>query len=148
MIFKNNRLYIFQNKLIDYDRYINIQKIKKQLYKQQNALNRHQYQLNNQYKRQKIQQEELKQQQEKDKQVENQLTSEITRVESFRNELKTYVDTSILTAINNQSNQQQIIDNLNVEIARAQASEAVLLSKIDALYKFFLNTTSEVSPTR
>ena len=62
MIFKNNRLYIFQNKLIDYDRYINIQNIKKQLYKQQNALNRHQYQLNNQYKRQKNQQEELKQQ--------------------------------------------------------------------------------------
>jgi len=78
----------------------------------------------------------------------NQLNSEIARAQASENELKTYVDTSIATAISNSQNNQQIIDNLNAEIERARANEASLLAKIDALYQFFLNTTSDTAPTR
>lgn len=78
----------------------------------------------------------------------NQLNSEIARAQASENELRTYVDTSISTAINNNHSNQQIIDNLNAEIERARASEISLLAKIDALYQFFLNTTSDTAPTR
>jgi hypothetical protein len=78
----------------------------------------------------------------------NQLNSEIARAQASENNLRTYVDTSISTAISNSQNNQQIIDNLNAEIERARANEASLLAKIDALYQFFLNTTSDTAPTR
>ena len=77
----------------------------------------------------------------------NQLNSEIARAQASEASIRTYVDTAVANATNNNNN-QQIIDNLNAEIARARASEASLLSKIDTLFQFFLNTTSDSTPTR
>ena len=78
----------------------------------------------------------------------NQLNTEIARAQASENELRTYIDTNFSTKTNNDQSHQQIIDNLNAEIARARASEASLLSKIDTLFQFFLNTTSDSTPTR
>ena len=78
----------------------------------------------------------------------NQLNSEIARAQASENELRTYVDATFSTVVNNNQSHQQIIDNLNAEIARAHAKETELLAIIDVLYQFFLNTTSDVTPSR
>ena len=78
----------------------------------------------------------------------NELHAEITRAQANEADLLAKVQ-ALESASSNLANiEQQYINQLNDEKARAQAKETELLAKIDTLYQFFLNTTSDVAPTR